>query len=93
MIKTVPHTVPGFTFIEPEPRYETTLESAQSVLDRLEESPDVVDVMHTHEFDFLLELQHWFGRGYYIGAHSLQSWEPGNYYVLLHSPQWHWQQN
>jgi hypothetical protein len=41
----------------------------------------------------LLELQHWFGRGYYIGAHSLQSWEPGNYYVLLHSPQWHWQQN
>jgi hypothetical protein len=49
--------------------------------------------MHPHEFSFLLELQHWFGLGYCVGAHSLQSWEPGNYYVLLHSPEWAWQQD
>lgn len=77
----------------PTPRHQTILESAQIELDRLESRPDVVDVMHANEFDFLLELQQWFSLGYYISSNSLQSWEPGNYYVLLHSPDWAWQQD
>ena len=64
----------------------TTLERAQNEVDRLTAWPDVVDVMHTTEFAFLKEVQHWSAKGYRLGAHSLQSFAPGDHYILMFAP-------
>lgn len=65
---------------------ESTLERAQSEVERLAAWPAVADVYAEHEFEFLQELQHWVEKGYRLGKHSLQSFERGCYYVLLFSP-------
>lgn len=65
---------------------ETTLERAQDELNRLTAWPATADVMHENEFAFLQEVLHWGAKGYRLGAHSLQSFEPGDYYVLMFAP-------
>ena len=78
--------VTTFTVNQPEPRLETPLERAQSEVDRLEAWPEVVDVMNEHEMGFLQEVLHWSAKGYRLSAHSLQSFEPGNFYILMFAP-------
>jgi len=65
---------------------ETTLERAQAEVDRLEAWPEVVDVMHANEFAFLEEVRHWSVKGYRFSQHSLQSFERGDYYILMFPP-------
>jgi len=66
---------------------ETTIERAQNEVDRLSAWPEVVDVMHEHEMGFLSEVQHWSAKGYRLGQHSLQSFERGDYYILMFAPE------
>jgi hypothetical protein len=65
---------------------ESTLDIAQAEVNRLTAWPDVVDVMHEHPFPFLHEMEHWIAKGYRLGRHSMQTFEPGAYYVLLFAP-------
>lgn len=65
---------------------ETTLQRAQDEVDRLTAWPATADVMHENEFSFLQEVQHWSTKGYRLGAHSLQSFASGNYYILMFAP-------
>lgn len=64
----------------------TTLERAQAEVDRLTAWPDVADLLHENAFDLLHEVQHWSAKGYRLGRHSLQSFEPGDYYLLMFAP-------
>ena len=72
---------------------EATLEHAQNEVDRLTAWPEVVDVMHTNEFAFLEEIRHWCVKGYRFSEHSLQSFDRGDYYVLMFAPSGWRQQN
>ena len=68
----------------PIPPLQNPLAHALDEVERLSSSPETVDVMACTEYGLLAELQHWLNAGYYLSEHSVQSWAPGDYYVLLH---------
>ena len=84
--KTILNEQAAWATAREETMIETTLERAQEEVDRLSAWPAVVDVMHEHEFRFLQEMQHWIQKGYRLGTHSLQTFAPGAYYVLMFAP-------
>ena len=65
---------------------ETTIERAQNEVERLTACPAVADVYGEYELEFLQEVAHWSAKGYRLDQHSLQSFRPGNYYVLMFAP-------
>lgn len=51
---------------------DTILDSALAHVSRLtSRPPSVVVLLHDDHFDFLLQCQHWFAKGYYMAEESL----------------------
>jgi hypothetical protein len=67
-------------------RAQATLDNSHAEVDRLTAWPDVVDVMHEHAHAFLKEVQHWTLKGYELNDYSMQSFQAGDYYVLMFPP-------
>lgn len=73
-------------FVDDGINLQSTLELAQYEVNRLNSSPEVIELCHDNEYPFLLEFEHWVKRGYRVGQGSVQALEPGDYSVYLFAP-------
>lgn len=73
-------------FIDDGINLQSTLELAQYEVNRLNSSPEIIELCHGNEYPFLLEFEHWVKRGYRVGQGSVQALQPGDYSVQLFAP-------
>ena len=66
--------------------HDAEVAAQRAETERLMSSPDVVDVLHRNEHNFVRELCHWANRGYRFHDDSMQMFMPGSYHATLLAP-------